>query len=106
MREAADTEASTPKHAVTPGPTLPAHELLGDLLMEHNQPADALAAYKRSMELWPRRFNALLGAARAARALGDASRTRAFYDELLEVAKGGTRQAALNEARTYVAQPR
>ena len=34
MREAAALETSTPKHAVTPGPTLPAHELLGDLLME------------------------------------------------------------------------
>ena len=56
MREAAELEASTPKHAVTPGPTLPAPELLGDLLMEQKQPAEALAAYKRSMELYPRRF--------------------------------------------------
>ena len=37
MREAAALEESTPKHAVTPGPTLPAHELLGDLLSEQNQ---------------------------------------------------------------------
>ena len=74
MREAAELEASTPKHAVTPGPTLPAHELLGDLLMEQKQPAEALAAYKRSLELYPKRFNGLLGAARAARALGDTSR--------------------------------
>src|SRR5262249_30357001 len=34
MKEAADLETSTPKHAVTPGPTLPAWELWGDLLME------------------------------------------------------------------------
>ena len=33
-QEAADLEAATPKHPVTPGPTLPAAELLGDLLME------------------------------------------------------------------------
>ncbi|MDH4352027.1 MAG: hypothetical protein OEW56_12845, partial [Gemmatimonadota bacterium] len=57
IREAAELEASTPKPAVTPGPTLPAHELLGDLLIEQTQPAEALAAYKRSMELYPRRFN-------------------------------------------------
>jgi tetratricopeptide (TPR) repeat protein len=68
MREAADLEASTPKHAVTPGPTLPADELLGDLLLEQKQPREALASYKRSLELYPRRFNSLLGAARAARA--------------------------------------
>lgn len=103
MREAAELETSTPKHAVTPGPTLPAHELLGDLLMEQKQPAEALAAYKRSMELYPRRFNGLLGAARAARALGDEALTRTFYQQLLEVAEGGTRQAELKEARDYVA---
>ncbi len=106
MREAGELEASTPKHAVTPGPTLPAHELLGDLLMEQKQPAEALAAYKRSMELYPRRFNGLLGAARAARALGDESLARNFYQELLEVADGGTRQPALKEAQSHVAQRR
>lgn len=106
MREAAELEASTPKHPVTPGPTLPAHELLGDLLMEQKQPAEALAAYKRSMELYPRRFNGLLGAARAASALGDESLARTFYQELLEVADGGTRQPALKEAQSHVAQRR
>jgi tetratricopeptide (TPR) repeat protein len=106
MRGAAELEASTPKHAVTPGPTLPAHELLGDLLMEQKQPAEALAAYKRSMELYPRRFNGLLGAARAAHAFGDASLSRTFYQELLDVADGGTRRAALKEAQNYVTRPR
>lgn len=106
MREAAELEASTPKHAVTPGPTLPALELLGDLLMEQERPAEALAAYKHAMELSPRRFNGLLGAARAARALGDASSARIYYRELLEVAEGGTRQPALKEAANYAAQQR
>jgi tetratricopeptide (TPR) repeat protein len=106
MQEAVELEASTPKHAVTPGPTLPAHELLGDLLMEQKQPAEALAAYKSSMEFYPRRFNSLLGAARAARALGDSSLARTFYQGLLEVADGGTRQSALKEAQNYVAQRR
>lgn len=103
MREAAELEVSTPKHAVTPGPTLPAHELLGDLLLEQKQPAEALAAYKRSLELYPRRFNGLLGAARSAHALGDASLARTFYKELLEVADGGMRPA-LEEAKSYMAQ--
>ena len=106
MREAAELEASTPKQPVTPAPTLPAQELLGDLLMELDQPVEALASYKRSMELYPRRFNGLLGAARAAHALGDASLARTFYQELLEVADGGTREPALKEARSYVAQRR
>ena len=104
MREAAELEASTPKHAVTPGPTLPAYELLGDLLMEQKQPTEALAAYKRSMEFYPRRFNSLLGAARAARALDDKPAARNFYKQLLEIAKEGKRQPALQEAQNYVAQ--
>lgn len=62
MREAAELEASTPKHAVTPAPTIPAYELLGDLLMEQKQPTAALAAYKRSLELYPRRRNSVGGA--------------------------------------------
>ncbi len=106
MREAAELEASTPKHAVIPGPTLPAHEQLGDLLLEQRQPAEALVAYKRSLELYPRRFNSLLGAARAARELGDEPQARTLYQELLEVADGGMRQPALSEARSYVATRR
>jgi tetratricopeptide (TPR) repeat protein len=104
MQETVELEASTPKHAVTPGPTLPAQELLGDLLMEQKQPAEALAAYKRSLELYPRRLNSLLGAARAARAQGDEASARSFYQELLEVAEGGTRQPALEEAQSYLAR--
>lgn len=106
MRQAVELEASTPKHAVTPAPTLPAPELLGDLLMEQEQPSDALAAYRRALELYPRRFNALLGAARAAHALDDASQARRYYAALLEVAEAGTRQPALEEARSYLAQAR
>ncbi len=65
MREAVELEATTPKPAVTPAPTLPATELLGDLLMELHQPAEALAAYRRTLELYPHRRNAVAGAARA-----------------------------------------
>jgi tetratricopeptide (TPR) repeat protein len=103
MREAAELEASTPKHAVTPGPTLPAQELLGDLLMEQKEPVAALAAYKRSIEEYPRRFNSLLGAARAANALNDKPTARTFYTQLLEVAKDGKRQPDLKEAQDYLA---
>jgi tetratricopeptide (TPR) repeat protein len=106
MRQAAELETSTPKHAVTPGPTVPAYESMGDLLMEQKQPADALTSYRRALELYPQRFNALLGAARAASALEDSSQARTYYAALLEVAQGDTRQPALEEARSYLAQAR
>ncbi|HXT61676.1 MAG TPA: hypothetical protein VN696_01440, partial [Pyrinomonadaceae bacterium] len=82
MREAAGLEESTPKAPVTPGPTLPAEELLGDLLLEQKEPAKALAAYQRSMELYPQRRNSLLGAARAARLSGQVPLSNIYTGEV------------------------
>lgn len=85
MSEAAELEESTPKAPVTPGPTLPAAELLGDLLMEQKRTPEALAAYEHSLELYPRRFNSLQGAARAAHALGKAHLEHNYRRELLRI---------------------
>jgi tetratricopeptide (TPR) repeat protein len=95
LTEAAELEAGTPKHPVTPGPTLPAYEQLGDLLSEQDRPAEALAAYEHSLQLYPRRFNTLQGLVRAARASGDNARADAAARELHDVAKNGTRKLAL-----------
>jgi tetratricopeptide (TPR) repeat protein len=103
MREAAALEVATPKHAVTPAPTLPAFELLGDLYMEQKNPAGALAAYQDSLKLYPRRFNSLLGAAEAARSLGDTANARKYYSEFLEVAPGSSRQDWIRKAQRYLA---
>jgi len=102
MREAAELETATPKHAVTPGPTLPAWELLGDLLLEQGRPAEAAVAYGRSLELYPRRFHGLLGAARAARAAGDDAKARTAYRSLLEIADTISTRPALAEAREFL----
>lgn len=106
MREAAELEVSTPKHPVTPAPTLPAYELLGDLLWEQDRPVEALDAYQRSLDLYPNRFNSLLGAARAARASGDDAAARGFYRDLLDVAAEGPRDAVLDEARGFAQRQR
>ena len=95
LAQAAELEAATPKHPVTPGPTLPAYEQLGDLLLEQKRPAKALAAYDRSLQLYPRRFNTLQGIARAARASGDAARADDAERQLREVARDGTRRLAI-----------
>lgn len=105
LRKAADLEAATPKHAVTPGPTLPALELYGDLLLEQAKPGAALQAYRQSLERYPRRFNSVLGLARAARASGDADTARSAYAELLRIADEASRRPALAEARSYIAGP-
>ena len=106
MREAAELEHATPKHAVTPGPTLPANEVWGDLLADQGNHKEALAMYRRSLELYPRRFNSLLGAARSAVASDDKVSARAYYQWLLDVAGNGTRRAEIDEARVFVAANR
>jgi hypothetical protein len=69
LEEAVALEASTPKHAVTPAPTLPALELLGNLLVEQEHAADAVDAYRRSLAAYPNRRQSLLGLTRALKAL-------------------------------------
>jgi tetratricopeptide (TPR) repeat protein len=102
MRQAAELEAATPKHAVTPGPTLPAEEQLGDLLMQRGASAEALEAYRASLARYPNRFNSLLGAARAAEALQDFDAATGYYRTLLEIAPNSTRQV-MQDVRRYVA---
>jgi tetratricopeptide (TPR) repeat protein len=102
MREAAELEGTVQKHVVTPGALLPPNEALGDLFMEQGRPADALAAFERSLEIWPDRYNSLVGAARAAVAADDLDRARAHYARLLEVTAGsGSDRAGVREARQY-----
>jgi hypothetical protein len=83
MRGAADLEDSTEKHPVTPGPVLPARELLGEMLLDLNQPAQALVEFEASSAREPNRFNGLFGAARAAELSGNAAQARTLYKRLV-----------------------
>jgi hypothetical protein len=82
MQQAALAEDSTDKSAVTPGPLLPARELLGDMYMELKRPADALKEYRATLEKEPNRFRALYGAMRSARLSGDRATAERFQAEL------------------------
>ena len=81
-RAAADMEDKYEKHAVTPGPLIPARELLGDILLVHGKPADALVAYEETLKREPNRFRALLGAAKAAKASGNAAAQKKYKQQL------------------------
>ena len=72
LRQAADEEDAVEKLPVTPGPVVPAREQLGELLLEQNQPAQALREFRAALLLAPRRRGALLGGAEAATRIGDA----------------------------------
>jgi len=102
MAESAALEASTEKHPVTPGALQPAYELLGDMLLETNQPDTALSAYRQSLAQWPRRYNSLLGAARAAHGAGQGEVARTYYRELIELAGTSTSRDGIAEARAFL----
>jgi hypothetical protein len=67
MREAVTREDATEKSAVTPGPLAPARELLGDMLMELDRPAEAAAEYRATLMKEPNRRHALQRLAAASR---------------------------------------
>lgn len=102
MREATALELATPKHAVTPAPTLPAYELWGDILLAQQEPDEALRAYRKSLELYPNRFNSLLGAAQAAVATRDSATAAEYYGDLLKLAATASTRGAISEARTFI----
>lgn len=101
-RSAADREDAGDKPPVTPGSVLPARELLGEVLIELERPAEALTEFKRMLRASPNRFRSLYGAARAARLAGDDGQAETYYERLLELARDGVQRPAIKEAKRFV----
>ncbi len=101
MQEAATREDATEKAAVTPGPIKPARELLGEMLLQMNRPAEALVAFEVTLKKEPNRFRAEYGAAKAAAAAGNRASASAHYAALLQITKGADQpgRSELAEAR-------
>jgi hypothetical protein len=85
MRAAAVREDATEKSAVTPGPIAPARELLGEMLLQLKQPAEALKEFQVTLKKEPGRFRALYGAAKAATLANDRATAQKYYSELLKM---------------------
>jgi len=104
-RSAAELEASTEKHPVTPGTIVPARELLGDLLLELKQPAAALQEYEASLATSPNRLHGLAGAARAASGSGDRDKAAGYYAKLLlSTGRADGQRAEIAEAKAALAR--
>lgn len=93
LRKAADREDASEKHAVTPGPLLPARELLASSLLEAGKAADALREFEAVLKKEPNRLRALAGASVAAERAGDAAKARDYSRHI-------TRQTAQADAGT------
>jgi tetratricopeptide (TPR) repeat protein len=103
MRQAADMEDASDKSAVTPGRLMPARELLGDMLLESGQAANALMAYEASLTLDPKRFRTLYGAGLAAAQSGDREKARLYYGRLVAMVGDAASRPELAKARAYLA---
>ncbi|HEX9127145.1 MAG TPA: hypothetical protein VF948_12135 [Methylomirabilota bacterium] len=100
---AADREDASEKHPVTPGPLVPARELLGEMLLESNQPAQALKEFEASMRVEPNRFRGLFGAARAAELAGDRTKARAYYSQLATLGeKADSERPEIRQAKAFL----
>jgi tetratricopeptide (TPR) repeat protein len=103
MRRAADIEDRNEKHIVTPARIVPARELLGEMLLEVNRPADALQEFEASRVREPERFRGYYGAAQAAAQSGDTAKAKRYFARLLDLAGQGTARPELAQASAFLA---
>jgi hypothetical protein len=106
MESAAELEDGTEKSAVTPGPLSPARELLGEMLLEMNEPTQALEQFEATLKKEPRRFRSLYGAAHAAQLSGNHNTSQEYFRELLSVCAHSDKPARseLQEAERSILQ--
>jgi tetratricopeptide (TPR) repeat protein len=86
LRKVADHEDAVGEEQTS----MPAREMLADMLLEMKRPAQALAEYKGDLTFNPKRFNGLYGAAQAAEMAGQASEAGEYYAVLVKTCEGGS----------------
>jgi tetratricopeptide (TPR) repeat protein len=103
MRAAADREDKTEEHIMMPGRVIPVREMLGELLLDLNEPALALLAFEQSQQDDPNRFRNTYGAARAAELAGNRDKAESYYTRLLQlVGSHATERSEIKQAKTFL----
>jgi tetratricopeptide (TPR) repeat protein len=105
MRAAADLEDDSEKHIAMENRLYPMRELLGDLLLEQQQPGLALAEYETSLVSTPNRLRGLYGAAKAAKAANQPEKATTYFRKLAEMTKDAdTDRVEISEAKASLMQ--
>ena len=86
MRHAADLEDRSGKHVAMENRLSPIRELLGELLLEANEPVQALKEFETSLRNNPNRYRSFAGAAKAAERAGDRAQAKSYYEKLVALA--------------------
>jgi hypothetical protein len=86
----------------------PARELLAQMLLQMNEPGQALEQFEATLKKEPRRFRSVYGAARAAQLSGRRDASRKYFSELLRICAHADKPARseLQEAERATSQLR
>jgi tetratricopeptide (TPR) repeat protein len=104
MRSAAALEDASEKHVAMENRLWPMRELLGEMLLQVNEPAQALKEFEASFKAAPNRLRGYYGAAKAAERSDDQKKARAYYEKLVELCRqADTERVELTEAKTFLA---
>jgi tetratricopeptide (TPR) repeat protein len=103
IEESMDPPSGPPGEQDTDPPIKPAHELLGEVLLETGHAAEAATQFAIGLDRMPNRPRLLLGAARAAVKINDQGTARLRYRQLLNLPGGGPDRPGLDEARASAA---
>lgn len=99
LRKAITIDERTPHSG--PAGDAPPRERLGDLLLRQGQAVTAAREFQRVLEIHPRRAQALLGAARALTAMGDAGADEAWSGLAAVWADADSDTPGVQEARSH-----
>jgi tetratricopeptide (TPR) repeat protein len=99
LRAAADTDDAEEVESTS----MPAREMLADMLLESKRAPEALHEYEVTLRESPNRFDALYGAAHAAESAGHAEDARSYFAKLVASSIPSSDRPELQEARTYIA---
>jgi len=86
LRQVADHEDAVGEEQTS----MPAREMLADMLLEMKHPEQALAEYQADLKFNPKRFNGLYGAGQAAEMAGQTSAATEYYAVLVKTCEGGS----------------
>lgn len=100
MRSAAKQEDAAGVDSLT----MPAREMLGDMLLEMKKPTEAFGEYKAALVESPNRFDSLYGAAQAAQLAGNTAEARGYLAKLVKACSTDADRPELQEAREEVAK--
>src|SRR6516165_4978624 len=103
MRTTADLEDNSEKHIAMENRLYPMRELLGDLLLEQQQLAQALMEYETALQSTPNRLRGLYGAAKAAEGARQPEKAAGYYRQLADLTKDADAdRVEIREAKAFL----